>query len=231
MLPGLERLGVPICLGGTSNHFLTQVVRDLDGWDAYNVTEDADMGLRLAKKGMRTIMLDSTTLEEANTRIGNWVRQRSRWMKGYMMTYLVHMRAPIAFLIALGPWRFAGVQLFVAGNFVGNLINPPLWGITLLWASNELWEWSAAPLFHESFWYPAMFTLVVGNLSALGFTVLAAYRRRMYDLIPYVLTLPAYWALAAIASYKALYQLFTRPFYWEKTEHGLTQLALPEAAT
>jgi cellulose synthase/poly-beta-1,6-N-acetylglucosamine synthase-like glycosyltransferase len=227
MLPGLEQLGVPICLGGTSNHFITRTVRELDGWDAYNVTEDADMGLRFAKKGFRTIMLDSTTLEEANTRIGNWIRQRSRWMKGYMLTYLVHMRQPLALLRKIGLWRFTGVQLFVAGNFMGNLINPPLWGVTLLWGSNEIWRWTDQSLFPESFWYPAMFTFLAGNAAAIGFTMLAAWRRGLYDLMPYALTLPLYWVLAAIATYKALGQVFTRPFYWEKTEHGLTQLAPP----
>jgi cellulose synthase/poly-beta-1,6-N-acetylglucosamine synthase-like glycosyltransferase len=222
MLPGFQRLGVPICLGGTSNHFKTDVVRELDGWDAYNVTEDADLGLRIAKKGLRTIMLDSTTFEEANTRIDNWIRQRSRWMKGYMLTYMVHMRRPLSLYRATSFWGFAGIQLFVAGNFVGNLINPPLWGISMLWASNELWYWTDAALFPDSFWYPAMFCFIVGNSAAIGFTLLAAYRRRLYHLIPYALTLPAYWVLAAIATYKALVQVFTRPFYWEKTEHGLT---------
>jgi cellulose synthase/poly-beta-1,6-N-acetylglucosamine synthase-like glycosyltransferase len=207
MLPGLERLGVPICLGGTSNHFITSVVRELDGWDAYNVTEDADLGLRFARKGLRTIMLDSVTKEEANTRIGNWIRQRSRWMKGYMLTYLVHMRRPLALLRVLGPWRFAGVQLFVGGNFLGNLINVPLWGVTLLWASREIWGWTDQTLFPASFLYPALFCLVIGNAAALAFTALAAWRRGLYDLLPYVLT---------------------APFYWEKTEHGLTTVALAE---
>jgi hypothetical protein len=224
MLPGLERLNVPICLGGTSNHFKTAIVRELDGWDAYNVTEDADMGLRFAKSGYRTIMLDSRTLEEANTRIGNWIRQRSRWMKGYMLTYLVHMRRPLALLRQIGAWRFLGVQLFVGGNFVGNLINPPLWALTMLWASNKLSPWTTLELFPPQFWYPAVFVLVIGNGAALGFTCLAARRRGLFDLQPYVLTLPLYWVLAAIATYKALYQLFTRPFYWEKTDHGLTQM-------
>ena len=185
------------------------------------------MGLRFAKRGYRTIMLESQTLEEANTQVGNWIRQRSRWMKGYMLTYLVHMRRPLTFLRQIGPWRFLGVQLFVGGNFVGNLINLPLWILTLLWASNELGSWTSLDLFPDEFWYPAMFALVVGNGAALGFTWLAARRRGLPDLQKYVLTLPLYWLFAAIASYKALYQLFTRPFYWEKTEHGLTQLAPP----
>jgi len=227
MLPGLEKLDVPICLGGTSNHFKTSVVRELDGWDAFNVTEDADLGLRFAKKGYRTIMLDSTTLEEANMRVGSWIRQRSRWMKGYMLTYLVHMRQPLAFLRTIGLWRFLGVQLFVGGNFMGNLINPPLWGVTLLWGSNEIWPWTESPLFPDSFWHPAMFAFVVGNSAAIGFTMLAAWRRGLYDLIPLALTLPIYWVMAAIASYKALVELFTRPFYWEKTEHGMTQVVTP----
>ena len=94
LLPGLDAPDVPIPLGGTSNHFITDVLRELGAWDPFNVTEDADLGIRLHRRGYETAMIDSTTLEEANSELGNWIRQRSRWIKGYIQTWLVHMRHP-----------------------------------------------------------------------------------------------------------------------------------------
>lgn len=94
LLPGIMRLNYPIPLGGTSNHFKTAVLKELNAWDPYNVTEDADLGIRLYKEGYMTAVVDSRTWEEANSRVGNWVRQRSRWIKGYMQTWLVHMLEP-----------------------------------------------------------------------------------------------------------------------------------------
>ncbi len=99
LLPGLDRFGVPMPLGGTSNHFRTQVLRDIGGWDAFNVTEDADIGIRLAQLGYCVSMIPSTTYEEAPASLGPWLRQRSRWLKGHMQTWLVHMRDPV------GLWR------------------------------------------------------------------------------------------------------------------------------
>src|ERR1019366_10382530 len=98
VLPGLQRLGFSLPLGGTSNHFRTSALKALGGWDAFNVTEDCDLGLKLAKYGFKTVMLNSTTYEEANSRIFSWIRQRSRWIKGYMQTYLVHTRHPLQML-------------------------------------------------------------------------------------------------------------------------------------
>lgn len=108
-LPGLNRLRVPIPLGGTSNHFRTAGLRELGGWDPFNVAEDCDLGMRLHRRGYRTVVLDSTTWEEANSRLGSWIRQRSRWVKGYIQTHLVHTResmrgARIPIALAIGAW-------------------------------------------------------------------------------------------------------------------------------
>src|SRR6185312_3160425 len=108
LLPGLDRIGMPMPLGGTSNHFRTAILRDIGGWDAFNVTEDADIGIRLAQLGYRVSMLDSTTFEEAPLRFGVWLRQRSRWLKGYMQTWLVHMRDPVSLM------RRTGISGFIA---------------------------------------------------------------------------------------------------------------------
>jgi cellulose synthase/poly-beta-1,6-N-acetylglucosamine synthase-like glycosyltransferase len=91
-LPGLQALNAPIPLGGTSNHYRAAALQAIGLWDSFNVTEDADMGIRIARKGYRTLIMDSTTFEEANSMTKNWFKQRSRWVKGYMQTYLVHLR-------------------------------------------------------------------------------------------------------------------------------------------
>lgn len=105
-MPALEALRTPIPLGGASNIFRTEALKKLGGWDPYNMTEDADLGLRLAREGFRTAILDSTTLEEANCRTGNWVRRRSRWLKGYMQTWLAHRRDPAGLVRTTGFFRF-----------------------------------------------------------------------------------------------------------------------------
>ena len=126
-LPGLHALGAPIPLGGTSNHFKTSVLREIGGWDPFNVTEDCDLGIRLHKKGYRTQVFDSTTWEEANSRLGNWIRQRSRWVKGYIQTHLVHMRNPLKTLWQLRPWGFSHFLASVGGMSLMLLMNPFFW--------------------------------------------------------------------------------------------------------
>jgi len=133
-LPGLELLGVPIPLGGTSNHFRTAVLRELGGWDPFNVTEDCELGVRIFVRGYRTCLLDSTTWEEANSRPGNWLRQRSRWVKGYCQTHFAHLRNPWRTLRELGIWGMTGFLLSVGGSALMMLANVAYWLIALLYA-------------------------------------------------------------------------------------------------
>ncbi|RYF47223.1 MAG: glycosyltransferase, partial [Cytophagaceae bacterium] len=131
-LIGLYRLGIPIPLGGTSNHFRTGVLRDLGGWDPYNVTEDADLGIRLEKNGHRVAIVNSTTWEEANVHYGNWIRQRSRWLKGHMQTTVVHMRNPVRLVREVGLVGFFGFIFFVGGPCFIALVNPVLWALVTI---------------------------------------------------------------------------------------------------
>ena len=150
-LPGLHRLGSPIPLGGTSNHFKTSVLQHIGGWDPFNVTEDCDLGIRLHKMGYKTRILDSTTWEEANSQLWNWVRQRSRWVKGYIQTHLVHMRNPAATFWRLGPLGILGFLVSVGGLSLMLLLNPIFWAILLFYGvcwAHDLgitgWSWTAA---------------------------------------------------------------------------------------
>jgi cellulose synthase/poly-beta-1,6-N-acetylglucosamine synthase-like glycosyltransferase len=228
LLPGLDALGIPIPLGGTSNHFRLDVLRRLGAWDPYNVTEDADLGLRMTAEGLRVGVVNSTTFEEANVRLGNWIRQRSRWLKGYMQTWLVHMRQPVALYRALGHVGFWGFQFFIGGPLVVALLNPILWAIFLAWAVGGL---ELAPeLFPTPVLYISIFNLLFGNFMLVYFGVLAATKRGYHRLVPFGLLLPAYWVLHSIAGYKGFIQLVTAPHYWEKTVHGLSAVTRQEIA-
>jgi cellulose synthase/poly-beta-1,6-N-acetylglucosamine synthase-like glycosyltransferase len=227
LLPGLDRLGIPMPLGGTSNHFRTAALRAIHGWDPYNVTEDADLGIRLARLGMRVRTLDSTTFEEATNSFGNWLRQRSRWLKGYMQTWLVHMRSPLALLRHAGIGGFIGFQLFVGGTFLSALINPFLWlgfAISSLFGFSLLGASSAAFATHTS-----ILSLIAGNGLFAYLAMLAPFRRGWLELTPYGLTAPFYWLLVSLAGARAFYQLFANPWHWEKTAHGLSNVKIAAA--
>ncbi|MCX7598087.1 MAG: glycosyltransferase [Armatimonadetes bacterium] len=218
-LPGLVAAGGPIPLGGTSNHFRTHVLRQLGGWDPFNVTEDCDLGVRLEKAGFRSAMIDSTTWEEANSRLLSWIRQRSRWTKGYFQTYLVHMRAPLQLLRSLGFRRFLNFQMIVGGTGLCLLVNPVYWLMTASWLLFR------PALVSVLFWPPWIYAagatcFVLGNVLFVALFAAACAQRGQWDLVKYCLLAPFYWLLMSIGAYKALGQLVLRPSYWEKTDHG-----------
>ncbi|NMC85678.1 MAG: glycosyltransferase [Anaerolineaceae bacterium] len=219
VLPGLDSTNVPIPLGGTSNHFLTEKLRELGAWDPFNVTEDADLGMRMYKRNYRTAIVDSTTYEEANSEIWNWIRQRTRWEKGYMQTWLVAMHHPVQLFRSLGLKAFLSFQITIGGSPLILLINPVYWIITTLWFVGQ---WKVIPdLFPGPIYYLSMFNMLSGNFLFIYMNLLGTYRRKYYDLGRYALLTPIYWFLMSIAAWRALWQLVTRPFYWEKTVHGL----------
>ncbi|MGH8704237.1 MAG: glycosyltransferase family 2 protein [Burkholderiales bacterium] len=231
LLPGLEALHIPIPLGGTSNHFRTETLRGLLAWDPYNMTEDADLGVRMTQKGLTVQVVNATTFEEANTRVGNWIRQRSRWIKGYLQTYLVHMRNPRKLYRGLGHVGFWGFQFFIGGTVICVLLNPVLWLLFAGWAVGLVGGLDVYfPPWVVSF---SLFNLLFGNAAMIYFFMLGAYKRGYYTLLLHALTAPAYWALMSVAGYKGLWQLIHNPFYWEKTQHGIskhTAVELAEAA-
>jgi cellulose synthase/poly-beta-1,6-N-acetylglucosamine synthase-like glycosyltransferase len=221
VLPGLERLNMPIPLGGTSNHFRIDVLRELHAWDPFNVTEDADLGIRIAQKGYRVGVVDSTTYEEASCQTGQWLRQRSRWIKGYMQTLLVHTRRPIHLMRTAGFRSFFGFVFFVGGTVLAGLLNPVFWAFYLIWLG--LSAASFDPIFPQSLLFLCLFNLLAGNGAFTYLVMLAPIRRGWLELIPFSFTLFAYWVLISIAAYRALWQLLRNPYYWEKTEHGLSR--------
>lgn len=218
-LPGLSALRAVIPLGGTSNHFVTAQLRDLLGWDAYNVTEDCDLGVRIYRAGYRSRMLDTTTWEEACSSLPFWIRQRTRWLKGYMQTYLVHMRRPLRLARELGPANFLHFQLLVGGIVFSFLINPIFWIMTLLWFLFRIEV--LTQLFPGLVFVLGSLCLFAGNFAFAYIGAVGCYRRGYYDLVKYALLAPLYWVLMSVSGWRAFLQFFMNPFHWEKTKHGL----------
>jgi cellulose synthase/poly-beta-1,6-N-acetylglucosamine synthase-like glycosyltransferase len=220
LLPGLVSVGAPVPLGGTSNHFRAGLLRDLGAWDAFNVTEDADLGIRLARLGYSVGVLDSVTQEEANSDFVNWVKQRSRWYKGYLQTWLVHIRRPVGVHRELG-WRGAlGLHLFILGTPLTALVNPIFWALTIMWyVQHPAW---VAQLFPSAVYYIALTCFILGNAAVIYMNFLTTRLMNQGGLLRAAATVPLYWCMMSAAAAKAVFQLVCTPFYWEKTSHGLS---------
>ena len=222
LMPGLDAADAPIPLGGTSNHFVADKLVELGAWDPFNVTEDADLGIRLHKFGYKTAIVDSTTLEEANSELYNWLRQRSRWVKGYVQTWLVHMRHPVRLWRQVGGKSWWSFQFMVAGTFFSFLINPFYWALTTIWGLTQANV--IRSLFPGWVYFPAAIGLLIGNFVFTYVNVAGALRRGYFDLVRSALVSPLYWALMSAGAWKGVLQLLYRPFYWEKTVHGLADV-------
>lgn len=222
ILPGIARLGLTVPLGGTTLFFRRTALEALGGWDAHNVTEDADLGVRLARKGYRTELIDTVTEEEANARPWPWVRQRSRWIKGYAMTWAVHMRDPAQLRRDLGTRRFLGVQLLFLGSLAQSFLAPVLWSYWLVLFGlphpmSVLLTGAAAVAL------AGLFTLAFSVNVAVALVGTSGPKHR--HLRPWALTLEAYFPLATLAAAKAFFEMVVRPFYWDKTVHGVDDAA------
>lgn len=222
LLPGMSKLGFALPLGGTTLFIRRAVVEQLGAWDAHNVTEDADLGFRLARAGYRTRVIGTTTREEANSRALPWCRQRSRWLKGYLVTYLVHMRHPLRLLRDLGPWQFLGFQAHFVTALSQFALAPLLW---LFWLSCFGVDLPFTTLDTRTGLtrIGLMFLGLEGLTIALGF--IATRRASHRHLWIWVPTLHVYWPLGAVAMWKALFELVVAPFYWDKTAHGVSPSA------
>ncbi len=217
ILRGMQTLGVPIPLGGTSVFFRRTILWELGGWDAFNVTEDADLGVRLARFGYRCEMLDSTTWEEANCRALPWIRQRSRWLKGYGLTWLSHMRRPGGTLRDLGWKGFLGVNTILLSGLTSHLAMPLF---LIFWALSFGLD---TPLFHSlptTAWWGFVTIMMLSEIAVYLIAIVAVSSEEKRHLLPYILTLPFYWMMGSLAAYKAVLEMLTAPFYWDKTEHG-----------
>ena len=223
VLPGMAKLGFAVPLGGTTLFFKRKELEELGAWDAHNVTEDADLGFRLARAGYRTEVIDTTTREEANNRTIPWIKQRSRWLKGYLVTYLVHMRNPVELYRDLGAWRFMGFQVHFVSALSQFALAPLLWSFwfMLFGMSHPLLSVLDRSWIHGIAWMFIAVEMLTVTLSVMG-----THRPQHRHLWHWIPTLQFYWPLGCFAMWKALYELAFNPFYWDKTQHGHS---LPDA--
>lgn len=228
LLPGLMSTGSPIPLGGTSNHIRRAVLDEVGAWDPFNVTEDADLGIRINVGGYRTAVVESTTWEEANSDPINWVRQRSRWYKGYLQTWLVHARRPVRLWRALGTRGTLRMTLLLAGTPLVASANMAFWLVTTLWVLGQPSQVAAA--FPPGTYYFALVSILFGNASTIWMNLAGSRANSDEHLVLACLTLPLYWFLMGIAACKGCWQLVRNPSYWEKTFHGLDTAPEPEVA-
>ncbi len=220
LLPAFSRWRMPLPLGGTSNHFRIRSLRETGGWDAFNVTEDADLGIRLTRLRYRTGTFSSRTFEEAPITLGAWIRQRTRWMKGWMQTFIVHNRHPVKFLKDIGWRNFLVFQAIVGGM----IITAPLHTVFFSVVAWRLLDGAGTAQTVINPWgVVQLVILTVGYSAAFVVSAMGLHRLGLNHLIKYQLLLPFYWVLASLAALLAIYELLTRPYFWAKTEHGLTQ--------
>lgn len=219
LLPGLERMRLPIPLGGTSNHLKTAALRAVGGWDAFNVTEDADLGIRLHYFGYKTCTLPSLTLEESPIALGAWMKQRTRWIKGYIQTWLVYMRDSGELKRRLGRFSYYGFQFFIGAPAITFLLAPIFWATFIVSLLGLLGEPLSPPL--QVMCAISFIGGALGNwLFARKVMQLEGweYMRRAFMLYP------LYWLLHSAAAGRALWQLITAPHYWDKTRHGVSTI-------
>jgi cellulose synthase/poly-beta-1,6-N-acetylglucosamine synthase-like glycosyltransferase len=222
LLPALAERGLPILLGGTSNHFRREALETCGGWDPFNVTEDADLGLRLARLGFRCDVLASETLEEANLELGNWLRQRRRWLKGFLQCWLVHMREPFRLYRELGTEGFWTAQCLTVGVFGSALFHPFLLAFSI---------WSLSPgnitmlpntVFSHLLAGTSFAVLLGGYVVSMAMAAQGLARQGMKKSWRVIASLPCYWLLMSVAAWLAVWDFAIRPFHWHKTRHGFS---------
>lgn len=219
LLPALQQLDLPVPLGGTSNHFPRAVLESIGGWDPYNVTEDADLGIRMARTGWEVRILASTTWEEAPASLNIWLKQRTRWLKGWMQTYLVHMREPLRLGQDLGPARFFGLQILMGGLILSALVHPWFYVLTAFDLMSGFSPAIGESLVSRGLWWLGLVNLVLGYVTGILLGAAAVGRRGWHGLTAHALFMPFYWIMISFAAYRAMAQLVTSPFLWEKTDH------------
>lgn len=217
-LPGLTELGFPVPLSGHSTIFRRQVLEDIGAWDPYNVAEDCDMGMMIKRAGWKTDILDSVSREEATGEVGAWVRQRTRWMKGFIQTSIVHLRHPLGFIKDIGGWyNFFGFFLTVPGTVLLNFFNLFYWFLLIAWiftGSTTIKYFFPGPIL-----YISVISFILGNFIFTFLNLVGSYKRERYAMVKYSLISPIYWILLAYATVRAVFQIVVRPHHWEKTAH------------
>ncbi|SDT52603.1 Glycosyltransferase, catalytic subunit of cellulose synthase and poly-beta-1,6-N-acetylglucosamine synthase [Pseudarthrobacter equi] len=220
MLPGLDRSGIPLPLGGTSNHFDTRLLRLVGAWDPWNVTEDADLGLRAAVEGYRVGVISSTTWEEACSQVPAWIKQRTRWIKGYMVTAAVNTRNTLRYIQRTGVAGAVGFLGLILGTPLAFLAYPLVLGFTIVTYVGYNFVGLVLP---QWLLVGGVVSMLFGNAMMIVVSGVATWRRHGWRIAIFALLNPAYWVLHSVAAWRAAWQMLTSPHKWEKTPHGLDE--------
>lgn len=219
LLPWLGRNRLPLPLGGTSNHFKRIALDSVGGWDPYNVTEDMDLAIRLARFGLTADTIDSATREEAPARPTVWFRQRVRWIKGWITCYLVAMRRPLPLYREVGARGFLAIQVLLGATVAAMLVHP----IGLLLAGLHVTGARPLPVVDGFVGDLVNAVLLLGTLTGYGGNVWLARRvlrsRGRRELLRGTWLMPLYWIMISTAAWWALVDLLRRPHHWAKTPH------------
>jgi glycosyltransferase XagB len=218
IMPLLTRHRLPVLLGGTSNHFPRHVLESVGGWDPWNVTEDADLGIRLARHGWQVHCLASATLEDAPACWRDWFSQRRRWQKGWLQTYFVHMRNPARLWHELGPAGFTSFQIVLGGSLLCGFAHPLAWlWVVSAWCSGTLLPPSAG--LEAALWWGGLVNLAAAAVASITLAALVAPHRQRFWTILNCLAAPLYWLPVSAALYSAVWDLLRHPHTWAKTPH------------
>lgn len=214
-IQGLSKVqgkGAVIPLGGTSQHLRVKELIEVGGWDAVNVTEDCDLGVRLSRLGKTTVISDSVTNEVAVTELKHWIPQRTRWQMGFMVTYINHCKDFVNLVKELGPYRFMHYMFSIAGNFINPLITPLL---VFIWFRSTFLGYGG-----ETYLATLPWITLIGNYILIVATHLIASLRFQKGRFWYMSLLqPFYYLLQVVTVHRAVYKLITAPYKWEKTAH------------
>lgn len=218
LLPWLAARQLVLPLGGTSKHFRRAALEDVGGWDGYNVTEDADLGVRFGRYGYRSGVITRPTYEDAPETVSVWLPQRVRWFKGWLQTWFVHMREPVMLWRELGFASFLTMQIMSFGMLISALVHPVFFASVIYLLVRAAWT---ASLGGE-----ATVLAVIGFINILcGYgafillgmaTLLPVEKLRPLRLIIFT---PLYWLLLSVAAWVALWEIYRRPHHWSKTPH------------
>ena len=219
---GLAYCNLPIFLGGTSNHFRRDCLVEVGAWDAWNVTEDADLGLRLARYGFRVAFLDSWTDEEAPTTFRSFFRQRTRWMKGWLQTLIVHLRDPRRL------WRDLGAQnaMSVLAMFASGVIGPLVWPLFAVGVAWHAWFGVLLePVGPVAVARSTLTCLLVacGLVAMIAPLVVGAIRQGLRRYLLLLPLLPVWYLALSVSAWMAFFELFSNPYRWAKTDHGFAR--------
>jgi cellulose synthase/poly-beta-1,6-N-acetylglucosamine synthase-like glycosyltransferase len=223
-LPGIVECNYPLPISGHSTYFRREVIEHVGAWDPYNVAEDCDIGIRIFRKGYRSgMMLDSYTWEQSTTTIPTWVRQRTRWIQGFIQTSIVQLRYPLLLKRQLHSWwNFVVFLILVPGNVLLNILN------IFQWSMFALWHFTHAPFLQDAYigftLYLATVCFFFGNFLFTFFGMYALYERKHYSAVPWSLLMVVYWIMLGIATIRSTLHFFLHPHKWDKTKHTVAVL-------